>query len=52
MDLGDLAELDEILLLPDDANLQQLDATLLRFVHFCATYHGELGCIELRRPLY
>ncbi|KLO18938.1 hypothetical protein SCHPADRAFT_844224 [Schizopora paradoxa] len=35
------SELDEILHLPDDANLQQLDATLLRFVHFCATYHEQ-----------
>ncbi len=35
------AELEEILNLPDDASLQQLDATLLRFIHFCATYHGE-----------
>jgi len=35
------SELEEILNLPDDANLQQLDATLLRFIHFCATYHEQ-----------
>ena len=33
-------ELEDILRIPEDASLGQLDAALSRFVSFCATYHG------------
>ena len=33
-------ELEDIIRIPEDASLGQLDATLSRFVSFCATYHG------------
>ena len=42
-------ELDEILQLPPDATLDQLDGTLRRFVVFCSTYHGK--CVGLCSPL-
>ena len=33
-------ELEDIIRIPEDASLGQLDAALARFVSFCATYHG------------
>ena len=41
-------ELEDILRIPNDASLTKLDATLARFVTFCANYHGqELVCQQL-----
>lgn len=37
------AELEDILHLPEDVSLEQLDATLARFIHFCANYHGAIS---------
>ena len=33
-------EIEDILQIPEDASLAQLDATLARFVSFCSSYHG------------
>ncbi|KAL5514679.1 hypothetical protein ACEPAG_1995 [Sanghuangporus baumii] len=35
------SELEDIIRIPEDATLGQLDATLARFVSFCATYHEQ-----------
>ncbi|KAI5117908.1 hypothetical protein M0805_003602 [Coniferiporia weirii] len=34
-------ELEDIIYIPPDASLAQLDATLARFISFCATYHEQ-----------
>lgn len=36
-----IIELEDILRIPPDASLTKLDATLARFVTFCANYHGK-----------
>jgi hypothetical protein len=40
--LADGVEIEEIVNIPSDADLVQLDGTLRMFVTFCAAYHGEL----------
>jgi hypothetical protein len=41
-------ELEDILHIPNDLTLQQLDATMRRFVSFCASYHGtwRVTCLQ------
>ena len=38
---ADQAETEEILNVPSDADLTQLDNTLRMYVTFCSAYHGE-----------
>lgn len=44
LDPADEVEIEEIVTVPSDADLVQLDGTLRMFVTFCAAYHGKL-CI-------
>ena len=37
-------ELEDMLNIADGLTLERLDATLRRFISFCAAYHGECSC--------
>lgn len=41
------AELEDILNISDGLTLERLDATLRRFISFCAAYHGEWASGEM-----